>query len=124
MTRDECVNRILRVSQSIKSIKQKNEGKEYINAEIISNMEKTISKMKFGPPPKVQREGATNLPARSPNTYSQMFSDAGLSFLKSGLILFVSGGDLSFAMRKRCEIKYARKISDEEFKQMLEKMDT
>ena len=121
MTRDECVNRILGVSQSIK---QKNEGKEYINAEIISNMEKTISKMKFGPPPKVQREGATNLPARPPNTYSQMFSDAGLSFLKSGLILFVSGGDLSFAMRKRCEIKYARKINDEEFKQMLEKMDT
>ena len=125
MTRDECVNRILEVSQSIK---QKNEGREYINAEIVSNMEKTISKMRSAPPPKVQPEGAANLQPGPAYTYSQMFTDAGMLLLKVGFATAVSGGDPSFVarslQRKRWEVKYARKISDEEFKKMVQKMDT
>ena len=118
MTRDECVNRILGVSQSIK---QKNEGREYINAEIVSNMEKTISKMKSGPPPKKQSEGA----AKPAYTYTQMFSDAGIMLFDFAVA--VSTGDHSYIMRstlrKRYEVKYSRKISDEEFKEMVQKMN-
>ena len=114
MTRDECVNKILEVSQSIK---QKNEGREYINAEIVSNMEKTISKMKSGPPPKKQSEGA----AKPAYTYTQMFSDAGIMLFDFAVA--VSTGDHSYMLRKRYEVKYARKISDEEFKEMVQKMN-
>ena len=92
MTRDECVNRILGVSQSIK---QKNEGREYINAEIVSKMEKTISKMKSGPPPKKQSEGA----AKPAYTYTQMFSDAGIMLLDFAVA--VSTGDNSYIMRSK-----------------------
>ena len=116
--RDECVNRILGVSQSIK---QKNESREYINAEIVSNMEKTISKMKSGPPPKKQSEGA----AKPAYTYTQMFSDAGIMLFDFAVA--VSTGDNSYIMRsklkKSYEVKYSRKISDEEFKEMVQKMD-
>ena len=115
--RDECVNRILGVSQSVK---QKNEGREYINAEIVSNMEKTISKMKSGPPKK-QSEGA----AKPGYTCTQMFSDAGIMLFDFAVA--VSTGDNSYIMRsklrKSYEVKYSRKIIDEEFKEMVQKMD-
>ena len=124
MTRDECVNRILGVCQSIK---QRNEGKEYINAEIVSNMKKTISHMQSAPAPTAQPVGAANLQPKQDYTYTQMFSDAGMFLLKFGITAYMAGGDKAYFQRaifkERWEIKYARKISDEEFTRMIEKMN-
>ena len=77
--------------------------------------------MKSGPPPKKQSEGA----AKPAYTYTQMFSDAGIMLFDFAVA--VSTGDHSYIMRsmlrKRYEVKYSRKISDEEFKEMVQKMN-
>ena len=110
----ECVNRILEMSQSIK---QCNEGREYINAEIVSNMKRKIETMKIGSPPEIH--GATN---RSSNPIKDIIATAGCY-----VINYAYGKTLPDAsrdqMRQVIEYKYKRVITDEEFKYMLEHMD-
>ena len=112
MSNDECVNRILEMSQSIK---QCNEGREYINAEIVTNMRQKIDKMKIEPPPQIA--GATN---QSSQPITDIIATLGVSMFN--FALKVATPDPG-SMRRKIEYKYKRIITDEEFKYMLEHLE-
>ena len=88
-------------------------------------MEKTISNLKSGPPPRKQPEAAANLQQKPACTYTQMLSDAGVLLLEFAAAMYT--GDRPYIargkLREKCEVKCSRKISDEEFKEMIQKMD-
>ena len=110
MTRDQCVNKLFEV---FKVIKQRNEGREYIDTQVVGRMEKEIEKIRAQPPP----DGVYAYD----NYYTHMLTNLALSTFIVGMNLYAhnpSGASKFMAGPKNPP---PRKIGDEEFKKFIEK---
>ena len=109
MTRDQCVSKLF---ESFIVIKQCNEGREFIDAEVVGKMEQEIERIRTRPPP----DGVYTYDGY----YSHMLYHLAISAVEVVVIGYASGGRPS-GMRPHRIPPAPRRIRDEEFKDFIEK---
>ena len=110
MTRDQCVSKLF---ESFKVIKQCNEGREFIDTEVVGKMEQEIERIRARPPP----DGVYAYDGY----YKHMLYHFAVSTVVGVVATYASGGRSSASMTTHKIPPPPRRIRDEEFKDFIEK---